>query len=271
MSDFYSNNNGENSRYNNSNNQISVSTSMLSMWDSATAAQLKLSVLNNGLSVAIWLPFINPDGSRKYPTENRFSTLLTQKNALAFERIINEHIIPAYEKGVNAHAGIFTNSAQSNMVELEVRDGNFFVLMHRNCDPTTRIPKDTIRFKFESTNIVEGYDSVSGELNAIPIQADFFVFAKAVYAYNDLVAGALAAHGASVATSQANQRFMEYIRAIADAVHAQLPAPSYQQNGGYRPQSNTGVQHNYNAESNSGGPAPVVSTTEVSSLSDLIG
>ena len=271
MSEFYSNNNGENNRYNNSNNQISVSTSMLTIWDSTTAAQLKLSILNSGFGVAIWLPFINPDGTRKYPSENRFSTVMTQKNALAFERIINEHIIPAYEKGVNAHAGIFTNNAQSNMVELEVRDGNFYLLMHRNCDPTTRIPKDTLRFKFESTNIVEGYDPVNGELNAIPVQADFFVFAKAVFAYNDLVAGALAAHGASVANAQFNQRFMEYIRSIADAVHAQLPAPNYQQNGGYRPHSNTGVQHNYNAESASGGPSPMVSTTEVSSLSDLVG
>ena len=44
MSEFHSNNNGENNRYNNSNNQISVSTSMLTICDSTTAAQLKLSI-----------------------------------------------------------------------------------------------------------------------------------------------------------------------------------------------------------------------------------
>jgi hypothetical protein len=67
--------------------------------------------------------------------------------------------------------------------------------MHKNCDPATKISKDTIRFKFDSTAIVEGYDSANGEMNVIPIQADFFVFAKAICAYNDLAGGYISAHG----------------------------------------------------------------------------
>ena len=263
--------NNDNSRNYNSGNQISVSTAMMTIWDSTTGAQLKVSVLNNGFGVGIWLPFVNPDGSRKYPSENRHSTVLNQKNALAFERVINEYIIPAYDKGNNAHAGVFTNNARSTMVELEVRDGNFYLLIHKNCDPTTHIPKDTVRFKFESATIIEGYDSANGEMNIIPIQADFFVFAKAVFAYNDLVGGTLAAHGSSLANVSFNQRFMEYIRSVADAVHAQLPAPSYQQNGGYRAPSQTGVQPNYNAENAYNNSVPSINTTEVTSLSDLVG
>ena len=258
-----------NNRY---NNQISVSTSMMTIWDSATGAQLKLSILSNGLGIAIWLPLVGPDGSRTYPTENRFSTVINQKNALAMEKIIYEYIVPAYEKGNNMHMGVFTNGNRSILVEVEVRDGNFYFLMHRGCDPTTRVSKDTIRFKFDSTMVVDGYDVASGEMGVVPIQADFFVFAKAIAAFNDLAGGMYAAHGASIASNSFNTRFMTYIRAIAESVHAQLPAPNYQQTGNYHAPSQTGIQQNYNvnniaASSN----LPPVNTTEVNSLSELVG
>jgi hypothetical protein len=255
------------------NNQINVSTAMITIWDSVTGAQLKLSALNNGFGVAIWLPFITPDGYRKYPSENRFSTVLTQKNALAFERVITDIIIPAYDKGNDAHAGIFTNNANSTMLEVEVRDGNFYLLMHRNCDATTKIPKDTIRFKFDSTTIVDKFNSANGDMEIVPIQADFFVFAKAIYAYNSLAGGYIAAHGASMANAYHNQKFMEYMRAIADSVHAQLPAPTYEQNGGYHAQTNnTTIQQNYDVNNIAASAnLPSVNPTEVTSLSDLIG
>ena len=269
MSDF--NQNDASKAYNNSNNQISVTTAMMTIWDSSTGAQLKISLLSNGMGIAIWLPHVTPDGFRKYPSENRFSTVLNQKNAVAFERVINDNIIPAYERGANARSGVFTNNARTNMLELEVRDGEFYLLMHRNCDPVTKIPKDTLRFKFESTAVINGYNSATGDMEVVPVQADFFVFAKAVFAYNDLAGGYVSAHGTSMASVTTNQRFMEYIRAIAESVHAQLPAPTYQTTGGYRAPSNTGVQYNYNADNTANSNVPQVSTTEVTTLSDLVG
>ena len=119
MSDF--NQTDASKAYNNNGNQISVNTAMMTIWDSSTGAQLKISLLTNGMGIAIWLPFVNPDGTRKYPSENRYSTVLNQKNAVAFERVINEYIVPAYEKGINAKSGVYTNNARSNMIELEVR------------------------------------------------------------------------------------------------------------------------------------------------------
>lgn len=270
MSENYQNNNNDGRNF--SNNTINVSTAMMTIWDSVTGAQLKLSVLTNGFGIAIWLPQINPDGSRKYPSENRYSTVLSHKNALAFEKVITDHILPIYDKGDNGHSGIFTNGANSNMMEIEVRDGNFYLLMHRNCDPATKIPKQTIRFKFDTVNIVDNYDSVNGNMDIVPIQADFFVFAKAVMAYNSLAGGYISAHGTSIASAHYNQKFMEYMRAIADSVHAQLPAPSYQQNGGYRTQGSTPIQSNYNVNNMSAvANLPSVTPTEVTNLSDLVG
>lgn len=257
--------------YGNSN-QINVSTSMVSMWDSITGAQLKLSILNNGLGVAIWLPFVNPDGSRKYPTEYRNNVVVSQKNAIAVERAINDIILPAYEKGVNAHSGIFTNNARSSMLEIEVKDGEFYLAIHKNCDPVTRIPKDTVRFKFESASIINGFDPVSGEMEVVPIQADFFVFCKAIFAYNDLSAGSVAAHGTALASAYINRKFMDYIRSIADAVHAQLPAPVYQSYGGFNSRQNSmGVQNNFNIDNPANNSLPQIAATEVATLSDLVG
>ena len=269
MSEFYQNNNNGN----NNNNQISVSTSMMSIWDSVTGNQLKLSLLNNGLGIAIWMPFIDPgSGSRRYPTENRHNIVVNTKGCIGIEKVINDIIIPAYERGNDAHAGVFTNNNNTNMLEIEVRDGNFFILIHRGIDPVSKIPKDTIRFKFESTHVIDNYDPVNGNLEVTPIQADFFVFAKAIYAFNSLVGGYYSAHGTSMASAQTNTRFMEYLRSIAEAVHAQLPAPNYQQNGGYKPASNTGLRQNYNVNNIAAAAnLPSINPTEVTTLADLVG
>ncbi len=251
-------------------NTPSITTSMISLWDSITGSQLKVSILNNGLGVAIWLPFINPDGSRKYPTEYRNNVVLTQKNAMVIEKAINDIIIPAYEKGTNVRAGVFTNSAKSSMLEIEVNNGEFYLTIYKNCDPVTRIPKDSAKFKFESASSIENFDSVSGEMEVAPIQADFFIFAKTVIAYNTLVAGTIAEHGSAAASAYMNRRIMEYIRSIAEAVHAQLPAPRYN-NYGYN-QSNNGIaQTNANISNPANNALPQVTTTEVTTLSDLIG
>lgn len=268
------------SEFNNSNNQntgggynrIDVNTSMMTIWDSATGNQLKLSLLNNGLGISIWLPQIDPSGYRKYPTENRYNIVVNPKGCIALEKVINDIIIPAYERGNNAHAGVFTNNNNTNMLELEVRDGIFFIIIHRGIDPVSRIPKDTIRFKFESTNIVDNYNSANGEMEITPVQADFFIFVKAVLAYNTLAGGYYAAHGTSIASAQFNTRFMEYIRSIAEAVHAQLPAPSYHTNGGYQAAPNTGLQQNYNVNNVAAAAnLPNINPTEVTTLSDLVG
>lgn len=270
MGDLYHNNaNNNGGGY----NKIDVSTSMMTIWDSVSGNQLKLSLLNNGLGIAIWLPHTDPSGYRKYPTDNRYNIVINPKGCIALEKIINDTIIPAYERGTDAHAGVFTNNNNTNMLELEVRDGFFFIVIHRGIDPVSRLPKDSIKFKFESTNVVDNYNSANGEMEITPIQADFFIFAKAVFAYNNLAGGYYAAHGTSMASAYHNTRYMEYLRSIAEAVHAQLPAPTYHQNGGYNPQTtNTGLQQNLNVNNVAAAAnLPNINPTEVTTLSDLVG
>lgn len=270
MNDYNTNNanTGNNGGY----NRIDVTTAMMTIWDSITGNQLKLSLLNNGLGIAIWLPHADPSGYRKYPTENRYNVIVNSKGCIALEKVIMDVILPAYEKGTDARAGVFTNNNNSNMLEVEVRDGFFFVTIYRGIDPVSRLPKDTIKFKFESTNIVDSYNSANGEMEITPIQADFFIFAKAITAFNSLTGGYYAAHGTSMANAYYNTRYMEYLRSIAEAVHAQLPAPTYRQNNNYQPNTNNGIQQNYNVNNVAAAAnLPNINPTEVTTLSDLVG
>lgn len=250
------------------NDRMSISTSMFTLWDEA-GNQLRLSCLDNGLSLAIWVPYFSPDGRRQYPVEQRYSTLCSAKAVQTLEDIIKTTILPAYEAGRNEKRGIFTNAAHSNLIEVEVKDGSFFINFHRGCDAMTHIPQHTTQFKFDIYHIVTKFDQGSGEMEIEPVQADFYVFAKAISAFNDLVAGSIAAHGTRMLNSYNNARYMEYLKAIANQVHAQLPAPV----NSYGNQSRTGMygQNSQMPDSGVGGGMPSeTEVTEVGSITDLM-
>ena len=253
----------------NNRDRASISSSMFTLWD-VNGTQLRISAMDNGIMLGLWVPYFEASGARKYPQEQRYIVTLTQKNCYVLEEVIFNHILPAYAEGKNIIKGLYTNSARSSMIEIEVRDGQFFFIMHRNCDPTTRIAQNTFNFKFDAASMIEKYDRVSGEIEMTTIQADFYIFAKAIQGYNNMAAGTISGHGNKMISNYRNQQFMDYIRAIATAVHAQLPAPSYQYRGGYQDQ--LGVQNTYNPENinqqNTLPPTP--QTIEVSSLTDLI-
>lgn len=222
------------------NERMSITTSMFTLWDEA-GNQLRLSCLDNGMSVAIWVPYFSPDGRRQYPVEQRFSTVLQSRMMEVLSTAIRDNIIPAYASGNTAKIGVFTNTAHSNMLEVEVREGAFYVHLHRNCDPINHIPQSSIKFKFDVYNIIKGYDPDSGSMETEPIQADFFIFAKAIEAFNTMAGGMMAGHGVRMTTSHNNKRMMEYLEAIAREVHAQLPAPA-----SYGPRTGMYGQNNIN-------------------------
>lgn len=254
----------------NNNYPKSVSTTMLSFWDE-TGLQLKVSGMDNGLMFALWVPQFDQNSNRKYPPESRYAMMVNYKNCVILEEIIRDCIMPAYENGENISKGFFTNNARTSMLEFEVRDGNFYLVMHRNCDPTTRIPQTSLTFKFDTSLMVDSYDRVTGEIKMVEVQVDFFLLYKALTGYLRLAGGTVAAHGNRVVSNNRNQMFMDYIRAIANAVHAQLPPPQYTRGGQYVQQT-MGVQYSYNAENPhaQNNLPPVPQTIEVDSLTDLI-
>lgn len=258
--------------------RITITTSMITIWDDETGVQLKLSAMNSGFGIAIWLPVVSPSGGRKYPTENRFQTVLQSRKAVAFEKAIMETILPAYEKGEDAQVGVFTNSNNTTMIEVQVINGTFYLLMHRNCDSITKVPRDTIKFKFNSMEVFDKFDPANGTTHTVPIQADFFLFMKTLEAYNETIGGAIITHGSVVASFSNMEKFSSYIRAIADAVHAQLPADvntDYSTSYISRNQAPTtsggfSQQYTNNSPNAINAAYPPVVTSEVNSLTDLL-
>lgn len=254
------------------NNRININTNVMTIWDPITGNQLRVSLYNNSLSIAIWIPFVDAStGTRKYPAELRYSVLLSPKVAYAFEDGIMNKILPAYNRGDNAKCGVFTNNNNTNMIEIEANNGEFMVLIHQGIDPSMRIPKNTVRFKFESTPTIESYAAATGEIAVNAIQADFFVFVKAIRAFNDLCGGLYASHGTNLANHNVNAKVMEALRAIADAVHAQLPVNNYQNYQNRGTYNNAGVTANMNPDDTTANSnVPDVTPVELTSLTDLI-
>ena len=246
----------------NNGQRASVTTSMLSFWDAnQNGLKFNVSALDSSLSIAIWIPHVGTDGRKTYPKEQRYSAVLSQKNCLVLEDMIVNHLLVDYDANRNGRYSIFTNAARSTMLEFEVKDGEFYSTLYIGCDATTKVAQSTVRFKFEAAMYTESYDPTTGNFNPVPIQADFYLFLETLRGFNRMCSGWIAGHGVRAVGGPDFTRLMSWIQAIANAVHAQLPAPSFQQNTGAMQQI-------------PGAPTPIAPTpamTEVNSLSDLIG
>ena len=212
--------------------RATITTSLMSMWDANNnGVQLRVSALDNGLSISFWIPFIGPDGRRSYPREQRINTILTQKNCVAMEKLIVEILLPAYAAGKDCRVSVFTNNARSTVFELEVRGGEFFANLHQGCDATTHVPQSSLSFKFESVLANESFDQATGEFKVVPIQADFYLFSKVLQGYNYLSSGTISGHGVRYSDHSYHAQLMDTLKSIANAVHAQLPVPTYNRTG----------------------------------------
>ena len=240
----------------------SITTSMLSFWDAnQNGMKFNVSALDNNLSVAFWIPHVGTDGRRTYPKEQRYSAVLTPKNCIALEDMLVNRLLEDYNANRNGRYSIFTNAARSTLLEFEVVDGEFYSTLYIGCDATTKIAQSTVRFKFEMVVFNEDYDPTTGNFNPVPVQADFFLFLKTVQGFNRMASGYIAGHGYRAAGSIDSARLMNYVQAIANAVHAQLPNPNFQPMGVMRMNS-------------AGEPTPTSPTpamTEVDNLQDLVG
>ena len=254
------------SEYNQQNQRPSISTSVATFWDE-NGIQLRVSYLENGVSIAFWTPQILENGSRKYPPEMRYGLILNNRILSAVMRSIINNLLDDYRSGKEyATIAVFTNAARTTIFQIEMINGEFYVKMHQNVDPTTNIPGRTISFKFETYPVMTSYDPASGNLEAELIHADFFLFTSMIKAYLDGASGMVAGQGVRQTSYSRNRQLMDHMIAIAKATHAALPAPQngYQYN--HSQQNNSGYQ-NQSSPQNS---YETTSVTEVADLQDLV-
>lgn len=232
--------------FDNNQNQNSgprVSTSLMTLWDgNNNGTQLRLAGMDTGLGISFWIPALSPDGKRSYPKENRINTILTPKNTAVLEDLIYHKMLDAYEAGKDASGAIYTNSAKTTILQLELINGEFYLYLHQNCNATTHQPGNTTSFKFDVAWINDNFNKETGEFQPIPIQAEFFMFAKLIRGYNELAQGSIAGHGVRSGQFNFNNMLMDHIRAIANAVQAQIPVYNGRGNNSYaRPQQPQGA------------------------------
>lgn len=244
-----------------------ISTSLAVLWDNI-GNQLRISGNESGLAIGIWVPEIDPmSGRRKYPQEKRAQCILSQKLVAAIDKFIVEDLVPAYGSGKATNRGFFTNSAMTTHFEVGVEplpdDGNganglFYVQISKGVDANTGIAASTTRYNFDFVMCTKDYDHTTGKFDYESVQADFLVFSYALYGYGRLCSGITSGHGTRIATSYSDKRLMDYIRSIANAVHAQIPTSTY--SGSY-----TGGAHSSQAPE--AAPAEI---SDLNSISDLL-
>lgn len=216
------------------NQRPTVSSSAFNLWDESSH-QFRLSVMDSGLLLAIWNPYFGVDGRRSYPPEQRMTAKIGPSDVLILDNYIVNTIIPAYEAGKSVKKGLYTNNARTTIVEIECRDGMFYLWIHTGVDPTTHQAQTTSVFKFSYRSAISDYNAAEQKVELESFPADFYLFAKAVHTYAETCGGVVCGNGTMTAAQNHNLKVMDYLRAIATAVHAQLPNPAVgtYSSGGY--------------------------------------
>lgn len=216
----------------------SLSTSLYTIWNVA-GQQLKISAMDDALSIAIWNPQVSPEGRMQYPAEGRISIILNMSNLNIINTYIRNDIIEAYSKEEFCKRAVYTNNAHSTIFEVETNNGEFMVNIYRDIDPTSNIPKYSYSYRFDASSALENYKPESGEAEYCKVQGDFLIFAMAITGFVRMSPSFCQGSGLRYHLDNKNKRYMNYLTAIANAVHAQLPAENY----GY--QNNNGYSNNY--------------------------
>lgn len=254
------------SEYNQQNQRPSISTSVATFWDE-NGTQLRVSYLENGVSIAFWTPQLLENGSRKYPPEMRYGLILNNRILTGVIQALTHRLMDDYRMGKEyANIAVFTNAARTTIFQIEMCNGEFFAKMHQNVDPTTNIPGRTISFKFETYPVMSNYDAATGNLEADIIQADFFLFASMLKAYIDGAGGMVAGQGVRQTSYSRNRQLMDHMMAIAKATHAALPASQ----NGYQYNHSQNSSNSYPSQSSSQNGYEQNTVTEVADIQDLV-
>ena len=241
---------------NNQNNQFTVTTSLISLFDE-NGNQLRLNGLENGLSIAIWVPAVSPDGRRTYPVPQRINTILNPVSAAMFGQTLAKDFVPCFEDGKNCVRGIHTNMNRTNMVALEINNGDIFLKIYKDINQDN-VAKDIYSFKFSKTPLVKDYDGVSGQFEVEYIDAQFYLFVETVRAYTMI--GEMAGHSNRVANKFTISSFYQYVQAIAAKLGV-VVQNQYQHTGGQG--------GNYQGQNNAPVPAPGGYTGQVNEVDDI--
>lgn len=225
--------------------KTTVSTNSLSFFNEEKVL-LKLTYLEDALTISINYPEVT-DGKAKYPQNLRHQALLNQNNVVALHRLTIEHVIPAFAEGRNKDVGVFANRNKTQMVETYTQGGSFFVVIHDEIE--NRIPKNSYVFKFDKTPVIQDYDIGAVSFKTEEVDAQFFLFIKALEAFENLSNG-ITAHEYRYRNSWFNDHVRKYLEALN--LKLGLGMQTYQPNNNYDAKSGFESGNSYNPNSAAG-------------------
>lgn len=241
------------------NDQFSVSTSLIAMFDE-NGYQLRLAGMESGMSIAIWVPQVSPEGKMSFPQQSRFSTILSADTVGSLDWMIKNRVIPDWQAGKDFKYGVPANRSMTAMIDIIGVNGDIYIRISRDIDED-RKAKNVYQFKFVNTPIIIGYDPQTGAFDVDHVPAQFTMFTEVISAYTAI--SSLSGHGVRVATKFTISSFYNYLQAIAAKLGVVVNT-GYKKNppidGANKPYGSTPQTNGYNGQ-----------MQEVSSINDLLG
>lgn len=200
---------------NNTNNTFQhnkVTTSGMTLFDEA-GLMLRLSYLDDSLSLVIGQPSVDDSGKRKYPQEMRHPFIITIDRATALYTSIIPKVMKALEDGEDYNGGVFLNKAKTAIFEIRVQSGDVYLIYYKNIG-SDRKPGETFAFKCQRTQIIESYNPDGSSFDQSSVEGYFAVFCKYIESgIYDLHCGS--GHSVRKATAYMTTSIFNYLKAIS--------------------------------------------------------
>ncbi len=209
---------------NNNSNNVNSNTTFDTHFSDLSS--LTIGGWNNMISIRL-LPAVGKDanGMTQYNKDSRIQTSLTLDNAAALLEGIEKTIIPAYrtgDPGNGVSTAVSMGGGKNSLSITYQKDENgvpsFYLVFAQNLNQNGATTEDNIiRYKFNKTEYIDGYNPTTGGGNVEVTEAEFFNFVEKLRNRNEL--SGMTAHS------------MKYSKAISDKFSAvRNTTPSFQDN-----------------------------------------
>lgn len=169
---------------NNNSNEVSTNTTVNSFY--SNVSQLTLGAWNEKINIR-FNPATGKDGNGLtiYDREKKISTAITQVNATALVKEIEEKIIPVINSDEKEDISVsisIGNNTSKNVLTVSYRpnENNVYSLFLTFCkgvsDQGIADPENTIEYEFNKTDTMTNYDPSNGSGNINSIEAEFMLF-----------------------------------------------------------------------------------------------
>lgn len=220
----------------------------------ADGNMLMTQYLDDSICISFCYPTLDETGKRSFPKGNRKATTVKKDAVIAFAAILNsEKFMEAVDSKGRFNKGVFLNRDRTEILSIVVEGDaialNWYTEIGEDC-----LPKAVFSFRFQSSQIINGYSASVGGGEIEEIQAQAYIFAHMIDYFSKLSVTNVLSHGAKLGTTWNINRELEYLKAIADKLGAQVQgsSTSFRPNPNY---NNGGARSGFDMPS----PAPVTS------------